>query len=67
MIFLIFYHIKPIRNLIELKEHIDLICSFYHNDQKPFTFIKNLYKIYLIEKNVKNERKLVRSDPRFII
>lgn len=33
MIFLIFYHIKPIRNLIELKEHIDLICSFYHNDQ----------------------------------
>lgn len=32
MIFLIFYSTDSIGNLIELKEHIDLICSFYHND-----------------------------------
>lgn len=32
MIFLIFNNIKPIRSLPELKEHIDLICRFYHNN-----------------------------------
>ncbi len=32
MIFLIFNNIKPIRSLSELKEHIDLICKFYHNN-----------------------------------
>lgn len=32
MIFLIFYPIRPIRSLLELKEYINLICSFYHND-----------------------------------
>lgn len=32
MIFLIFHNIKPIRSLNELKEHIDMICSFYHSD-----------------------------------
>lgn len=32
MIFLIFHNIKPIRSLSELKEHIELICKFYHNN-----------------------------------
>lgn len=32
MFFLILYRIKPISDLNELKEHIDMICSFYHND-----------------------------------